>query len=122
MNHAVHQLLQLILQGVTWVLRTAEALWDWSWFQIASLFNMSWGDLAGWKLAIGVIAIAILAGILVAVCVRAWTAFGRIAAAFWTMAVTMVALLAFIVAAGLFSRGFQWVVASIPDKFWEGFI
>jgi hypothetical protein len=24
--------------------------------------------------------------------------------------------------AGLFSRGFQWVVASVPDNFWEKFI
>jgi len=27
MNEAAHQLLQLILQGFTWVLRTIEALW-----------------------------------------------------------------------------------------------
>ena len=24
--------------------------------------------------------------------------------------------------AGLFSCGFQWVVASVPDKFWEKFL
>ena len=33
MNNAVHQLVQLILQGITWVLKTAEALWIWSWTQ-----------------------------------------------------------------------------------------
>ena len=122
MNAAVHQLVQLILMGITWVLKTAEALWDWSWFQIASAFSMSWVNLPGWKLAVGLIAIAVLAGILVAVIRRAWDAFGRIAAAFWTMALTLIALLAFVVAAGLFSRGFQWVVASIPDNFWTRLI
>jgi len=122
MNSAVHQLLQLILQGITWVLRTAEVLWTWSWSQITAVFGMSWGNLPGWKLALGVIAMGVLAGVLIAVVRRAWDAFGRIAAAFWTMALTLFSLLAFVVAAGLLSRGFQWVVASVPDKFWTSFI
>src|SRR5579863_6977473 len=122
MNNAVHQLVQLILQGITWTLKTAEALWVWSWTQITSAFSMSWDKMPGWKLAVGLIAIAVLAAILVAVVRRAWDAFGRIAAAFWTMALTLFALLSFVVAAGLFSRGFQWVVASVPDEFWRGLI
>jgi hypothetical protein len=122
MNQAVHQLLQLILQGFTWVLRTIEALWIWSWAQIAAVFNMSWGNLPAWKLAVGLIAMAILAAILVVMFKRGLQAFGRIAAAFWTMTVTAFGIVAFVVMAGLFSRGFQWVVASVPDKFWEKFI
>jgi hypothetical protein len=122
MNNAVNQLVQIILQGIAWVLKTAAALWMWSWSQIAAVFAMSWADLPGWKLAVGLIAVAILAAVLVGVVLRAWDAFGRIAAAFWTMALTMFGLLMFIVAAGLFSRGFQWVVASVPDKFWSAFI
>jgi hypothetical protein len=122
MNNAVHQLVQLILQGITWALKTAEALWIWSWSQIASVFSMSWGNLPGWKLALGLVAIVVLAAILVGMVRRAWDAFGRIAAAFWTMALTLFTLLAFVVAAGLFSRGFQWVVASVPDQFWQHLI
>ena len=122
MNNAIHQLVHLILQGITWALNTAAMLWIWSWSQIASVFTMSWTNLPGWKLAVGLIAIVVLAVILVGVAWRAWEAFGRIAAAFWTMALTVFALLTFVVAAGLFSRGFQWVVASVPDKFWDAFI
>jgi hypothetical protein len=122
MNQAVHQLLQLILQGFTWVLRTIEALWVWSWAQIAAVFNMSWGNLPAWKLAVGLIAMAALAVILFIMFKRGLQAFGKIAAAFWTMAVTVFGIVAFVVMAGLFSRGFQWVVASVPDKFWEKFI
>jgi hypothetical protein len=122
MNHAVQQLVQLILQGTAWVLKTAAALWIWSWSQITSVFAMSWGNLPGWKLILGLIAIVVLAAVLVGVALRAWEALGRIAAAFWTMALTLFALLSFVVAAGLFSRGFQWVVASVPDKFWTGLI
>jgi hypothetical protein len=117
MKDAVHQLLQLILQGFTWVLRTIEALWIWSWTQIVSAFNMSWGNLPGWKLAVGLIAIAVLAAVLVVMFIRGMHAFRRIAAAFWTMAVTMFGLLTFMVVAALFSRGFQWVVATAPDSF-----
>ena len=122
MNNAVHQLVQLILQGITWALKTAEALWIWSWSQITSVFAMSWGNLPGWKLALGIVAIVVLAAMLVGMVRRAWDAFGRIAAAFWTMALTLFTLLAFVVAAGLFSRGFQWVVASVPDQFWQRLI
>ena len=122
MNEAVHQLLQLILQGLTWVLRTIEKVWVWSWAQITSVFNMSWDNLPAWKLAVGVIAMLALAAILFIMLKRAVQAFGHIAHAFWTMAVTAFGVVAFVAIAGLFSRGFQWVVASVPDKFWEKFI
>jgi hypothetical protein len=118
MNEAVHRLLQVILQGLTWVMRTIETLWVWSWSQIASVFSISWGNLPGWKLAVEIAMIA-LAAILVVMFMRSLQAFRRIAAAFWTMALTMIGILTFVMAAGLFSRGFTWMVASVPDKFWE---
>ena len=52
MNQSIHQLIQLILQGLTWFLRTIEALWVWSWAQILSVFNISWANLPGWKIAV----------------------------------------------------------------------
>ena len=119
MNQAVHQLIQLILQGLTWFLRTLEALWVWSWSQIASVFSTPWDSLPGWKIAIALVVVAVLAALLLVMIRRALEAFGRIAAAFWTMALTMFGVLSFIVIAGLFSRGFQWVVASVPDDFWQ---
>jgi hypothetical protein len=119
MNQAVHQLVQLILQGLTWFLRTIEALWDWSWAQIMGAFNTSWGNLPGWKIAVALIAIVVLVSLLVAMIRRGFAAVGEIAAAFWTMALTMFGILSFIVIAGLFSRGFQWVVAAVPDDFWR---
>jgi hypothetical protein len=122
MNQAVHQLLQLILQGFTWFLRTMEELWDWSWAQIAAVFHMSWGNLPGWKILLGIVAMVVLAALLVMMFRHLLAAFGRIAAAFWAMAMTAFGILAFVVMAGLFSRGFQWVVASVPDHFWEKFM
>jgi len=89
MNNAVHQLTKLILEAMAWVLNTAASLWVWSWTQIAALFGMAWGDLPGWKLAVGIAVLAVLAAILVIVAIRAWDALGRIAAAFWTMALTL---------------------------------
>ena|SRR6266545_225288 len=122
MNQAVHQLLQLVLQGLTWFLRTVEALWLWSWSQIAAAFSTSWESLPAWKIALGLLAMVVLAALLVVMIRRGLEAFGRIAAAFWTMALTLFGILTFVVMAGLFSRGFQWVVASVPDKFWEKFL
>jgi hypothetical protein len=122
MNQSVHQLLQIILQGFTWFLKTIEALWVWSWAQITAAFNMSWGNMPGWKIAVALIAMAILIALLFVMFRQALAAFGKIAAAFWTMAVTASGLLAFVVTAGLFSRGIQWVVASVPDHFWEKFL
>jgi len=119
MNQSVHQLLQLILQGLTWFLRTIEALWVWSWSQITAVFSTPWENLPEWKLALAFIAVAVLAALLIALIWRGIEALGRIAAAFWTMAVTMFGVLSFIVIAGLLSRGFQWVVASVPDDFWR---
>lgn len=122
MNDAVHQLLQVVLQGITWVFRTIETLWVWSWSEISSAFGMTWGELPAWKLAIGIIALVTLGTILFVVFKRGVEAFSTIATAFWTMAVTMAGVLTLVVTAGLFSRGFQWVVASVPDNFWEKFI
>jgi len=122
MNQSIHQLLRLILQGFAWFLKTIEVLWDWSWSQIVSAFNLSWANLPAWKMAVGLIAMAILVALLAVMFRRALAAFGRIAAAFWTMAVTAFGVLVFVVVAGLFSRGVQWVVASVPDHFWEKFL
>jgi CHASE2 domain-containing sensor protein len=122
MNQAVHQLLQLILQGLTWFLRTLETLWVWSWSQIAAMFGTRWDSLPGWKIALALVATAVLAALLVVMIKRGLEAFGKIAAAFWTMALTMFGILSFIVIAGVFSRGFQWVVASVPDTFWDRFM
>lgn len=119
MNESVHQLLRLILQGFTWFVKTIEALWDWSWTQILTAFKISWDNLPAWKLAVGVVAILVLAALLLAMFRRLLTAFGEIAAAFWTMTMTVFGVLFFVVMAGLFSRGFQWVVASVPDRFWD---
>ncbi len=119
MNQAVHQLLALILQGLTWFLRTVEALWVWSWSQIAAVFSTPWENLPGWKIALALVAIGVLAALLIVMIRRGLEAFGKIAAAFWTMALTMFGILSFIVIAGVFSRGFQWVVASVPDDFWH---
>jgi hypothetical protein len=122
MNQAVHQLLQLILQGLAWFLHTIEALWVWSWSQIAAVFSTRWDDLPGWKIALAVIAVVVLAMLLLMMLRRGLEALSRIAAAFWTMAITLFGVLSFIVIAGLFSRGFQWVVASVPDDFWQRFM
>jgi hypothetical protein len=122
MNQAVHQLVQLILQGLTWFLRTIETLWVWSWSQISAVFSTPWDNLPGWKIALALFAVAVLAGLLLAMIRRGLAALGEIAAAFWTMALTMFGVLSFIVIAGLFSRGFQWVVASVPDDFWQRLI
>jgi hypothetical protein len=82
-------------------------------------FNTSWANLPGWKIAVALIAVVVLAGLLLAMIRRGLVALGEIAAAFWTMALTMFGILSFIVIAALFSRGFQWVVASVPDDFWR---
>jgi hypothetical protein len=122
MNQAVHQLLQIILQAITWVLKTIESLWVWSWSQISSVFSISWENLPAWKLAVALIAMVILAAILLVLFKRGLEAFGKIAAAVWTMALTGFGIAAFVLMAGLFSRGVQWVVATVPDNFWEKFI
>jgi hypothetical protein len=122
MNQSIHQLMQLVLQGIAWVLRTIEVLWNWSWAQIMTMFSMSWGDLPAWKMVLGAIAVAVLAAILFIMARRGMEAFGKIAAAFWTMVLTMLAIVSFVVVAGLTSRGFQWIVATIPDRFWERFL
>ena len=122
MNQAVHQLLQIILQAIAWILKTIEELWVWSWSQISSAFSMSWQDLAAWKLAVVLIAMGTLAAILLVLFKRGLDAFEKIAAAFWTMVLTCFGILAFVLMAGVFSRGVQWMVATVPDNFWEKFL
>jgi hypothetical protein len=122
MNQTVDELFQLILQGVAWLLRTVEALWVWSWAQIATVLNMQWDTLPAWKLAVGIAALGALAVIMLLVLKQGLVALGQIAASLWTMSVTAFTFLAFLVVAGAMSRGFQWVVASVPDDFWRRFI
>ena len=122
MNEAIRQLIQLILQGITWVLRTIEKLWLWSWSQITAVFNMSWDSLPAWKMVLGVLAMIALGWILFIMLRHAMQAFKRIAEAFWTMVLMFFTVMVFMVIAGLFSLGFQWIVTTVPDRFWERFI
>jgi len=122
MNEAVHQLMQVILQGVTWVLRTIERLWVWSWNQIDSAFNISWGNLPAWKIVLGVIALAVVVVLLVRLLRQSLHAFRNIAEAFWTMVMAAFGVLAFVVLAGLFSRGFVYVMASVPNDVFARFV
>jgi hypothetical protein len=117
MNDAFHQLLQLILQGLSWFLRTLEKIWIWSWTQIMSVFHMSWDNMPAWKIILGLIFLIALAAILVMMLIRGLEAFRRIARAFWAMAVTVFGVVAFVAIAGLFSLGFQWVVTNTPNTF-----
>ena len=65
------------------------------------------GELAGWKLAVVLIAIGTLAAILLVLFKRGLEAFGKIAAAFWTMALTCFGIAAFVLMAGVFSAAFS---------------
>ena len=115
MNDAIHQLMQVILQGVTWVLRTIERLWVWSWSQIESVFNISWGSLPAWKVVVGIIALAVAVVLVVRLLKSSLHAFKNIAEAFWTMVMAAFGVMALVLVAGLFSRGFVWVMASLPN-------
>jgi predicted PurR-regulated permease PerM len=97
-------------------------LWDWSWSQITHAFEMSWWSLAPWKIVVGLLFIAVLVYILYQLVRRSLAAFEKIAAAFWTMTLTLFGVLTFVVIAGVFSYGFQRLVTSIPDRFWEKFL
>jgi hypothetical protein len=121
MNQALRELIGIIQQGIGWVLRTIVWLWEWSWNQIISAFNMSWWNLPTWKLVLGLLFMAALAYILYQLIKRALAAFDSIAKAFWTMAATLLSIITFVVIAGAFSLSFQWLVRTVPDRFWERF-
>jgi hypothetical protein len=121
MNQSLHELIGIIQQGIGWVLKTIVWLWEWSWNQITSAFNVPWWNLATWKLVVGILFMAALAYILYQLIRRALGAFEKIATAFWTMAATLLGIITFVVIAGAFSLSFQWVVKTVPDRFWERF-
>jgi hypothetical protein len=115
MNDAVHQLFNLISQGITWVLRTLEKMWIWSWAQIQAAFNVSWDSLPAWKVLIGVVAIIALATFVVMLFSRSIAAFRNIAHAFWTMAMAAFGIVAVVLMAGVFSRGFVWIMTDVSN-------
>jgi hypothetical protein len=121
MNQSFHELSQLILQGVAWVLRAVETLWVWSWSQIAYVFSLSWADLPTWKVMVGMAAVLTLAVLVLVMLKHGLVALGQIVGALWTVTLTAFTFLAFVAVAGMLSRGFQWVVANVPDNFWEKF-
>ena len=119
MNQSVHQLLQVILQGISWVLRTIDTLPVWLWSQIAHAFDMLWWNLPPWKLVVGLLFVAVLVGILFQLLRHCLAAFAEKATAFWTITLTVFGIVMFVVIAGVFSLGFQSVVTTMPDRFWE---
>lgn len=121
MTQSLRELIGIIISGIRWALDVIVKLWDWSWAQITSVFAMPWWNLATWKLVVGLLAMAVLAYLLYQLIRRCLGAFEKIATAFWTMAATLLGVITFVVIAGAFSFGFQWVVKTVPDHFWERF-
>jgi hypothetical protein len=119
MNDAVHQLLQLVLQAITWAFKTIEALWVWSWVQIAALFLPVVGRLGGLEAGARSDRRRHLDRDSCRADRARLGALARIMLAIRTTVVTLSVLLALVVVAALFSRGFQWIVTTVPDRFWE---
>jgi hypothetical protein len=122
MTQALRELINIIVQGIRWALDVIVKLWEWSWTQINNVFAMPLWNLTTWKLVIGLLFMAVLAYILYQLIKRCLAAFEKIATAFWTMVATMLGIITFVVIAGAFSFSFQWVVRSVPDRFWERFL
>jgi hypothetical protein len=108
----------------SWAARVLQAVrmsWDWTWTQIASAYALPWSSLDWWKLSAG--------GMLM----LALGYFGVVFLAAWynsiekdegmvilrTAAITLCGVLVLFAIAGAFSFGFQWVVTTVPDRFWE---
>jgi len=122
MNQSIHQLLQVILYGISWVLRAIEALWVWSWSQITHAFDMSLWNLPPWKIVVGRFSLRFWPGYFANCSDVAWQLSRKMAAALWAMTLTLFGVLTIVAIVGVFLRRFQWVVTTVPDKFWENFL
>nr|WP_246317555.1 hypothetical protein [Hyphomicrobium methylovorum] len=99
--------------GITTIFRFIELVWRWSFGEIISIFQSDWQSLPIWKIAILAIVVLAIVYVLYRAVFELWRAAEQIFRAFVGLLTVLIAVLPYILIAGLIAAAGGYVIQHV---------
>jgi hypothetical protein len=109
----VDQIINLLQQGITAIFKFVELIWRWSFGEMISIFQSDWQSLPVWKIAVLAIAAIAIVYVLYRAVIELWRAAEQILKAFVGLLMVLVAILPYVLIAGLIAAAGSYVVQHV---------
>lgn len=113
MQQAINQLGQILQQVITSLVKFFQLVWTWSFGQIVSVFQSDWQALPVWKIVVLVAVVCGIVYVLYKAVIQLWGAAEAILKAFIALLGVLVAILPYIVIAGVIAAAGGWVIQNV---------
>ena len=113
MQQAINQLGQILQQVITALVKFFQLVWTWSFGQIVSVFQSDWQALPVWKIVVLVAVVCGIVYVLYKAVIQLWGAAEAILKAFIALLGVLVAILPYIVIAGVIAAAGGWVIQNV---------
>jgi hypothetical protein len=115
LKQAVDQFLEVLADGLAWVVGFVEALWAWASDQIGRLMQVPWGSWPLWKQVVFVLVAAAVLYALFVVASQLWWATLNVLSSVASFVGTLIVTLPTIVLAGAIALGGLWLINNFHD-------
>ena len=112
-NQIVNQIVQFLQNGIAAIFKFLQVIWTWSFGQIVSIFQSDWQKLPPWKIVVLAIVVLAIVYVLYKAAMQLWKAAEQILQGFIALLSVLVAILPFIIIAGLMAAAGGWVIHNV---------
>jgi len=113
MSQAINQLVEFLQQGIAAIFRFVQLVWTWSFGQIVGVLQSDWQSLPAWKIVVLAIVIVAIVYVLYKAVISLWGAAEKVLLAFVALLGVLVAILPYVLVAGLIAAGGGWVIHNV---------
>ena len=113
MKQVINQIVEFLQQGIAAIFRFFELIWNWSFGQMAAIFQSDWQSLPPWKIVVLALAAIAIIYVLYRAVLQLWSAAEQILKAFVGLLIVLVSILPFILIAGLIAAGASYAIQHV---------
>lgn len=113
MNQIINTVVQLLQQGIAFIFKIVQIAWTWSFGEIVRVMQSNWQALPIWKMAVLVVVLIGIAVMGYKVLRQLWDAGEKLLRAFVALLAVLVAVLPYVLVAGVIAFAGGWVIKSV---------
>lgn len=113
MQGTINQVAKFLEQGFVAIVKFLQLIWTWSFGQIVSIFQSNWQSLPAWKIIVLVLVIGGIVYLLYRSAQDLWAALQDVFRAFVSLLGAFVAVMPFVLGAGILAFAGGWVIQNI---------
>jgi hypothetical protein len=112
-NQIIDQILNFLKEGISAIFRFVDLVWQWSFGQMFAIFQSNWQALPIWKIAVLAMCVIAIIYVLYRGFFQLWRAAEQIFRAFVELLMVLVALLPYVLIAGLIAAAGSYVIQHV---------